>query len=172
VDEPDAAVPPLDGRDLAAGLDLAAVPLEIGGQRARHRREVHHAGLRRVQRRDPAGVRLDLAQAVGVEPAQPRHAVLTAAALELVEPGELAVVAGHDQLAAPLERDAVLLAVRVQLARALHAQACLQRPRRVVDPRVHDAAVVPGLVLRDGALALEHHHARVRTAAHELASDG
>ena len=61
-----------------------------------------------MKRRHPAGVRLDLAKPVRVEPAQPGHPVLAAAALEFVEPGKLALVARHDQLAAPLEGDAAL----------------------------------------------------------------
>ena len=118
---------------------------------------------------DPAGMRLDLAKPVGLEAAQPGHPVLAAAALQLVQPGQLALVAGDDQLAAPLERDAALPAVLVQLARALDAEPRLQRPGRVVDPRVDDAAVVPRLVLRHGVLALEHDHARVRAAPLQLA---
>ena len=42
---------------------------------------------------------------------------------------------GDDQLAGVLGRDSPRLAVVVHQARALHAQACLQRPRAVVDAR-------------------------------------
>ena len=85
---------------------------------------------------------------------------------------QLRLVARDDQLAALLERDAVLLAVGVQVARALHAQPRLERAGRVVDAGVDHAAVAAGLVLGDLALALEHHHARVRAAPQELARDG
>ena len=53
----------------------------------------------------PGRVRLDLAQLVGVDAPQARHAVRPAAALELVERGELRAVERDDQLAAPLDGD-------------------------------------------------------------------
>ena len=49
-----------------------------------------------------------------------------------------------------------LVAVLVHLARALHAQARLQRARRVVDAGVDHARVVAGLMGAELALALEH----------------
>ena len=49
--------------------------------------EVDDAGLRRVQRRHAAAVRLDLAQLGRRQPPQPGHPVLAPAPLELVEAG-------------------------------------------------------------------------------------
>jgi hypothetical protein len=113
-----------------------------------------------VQRGDAARVRLDLTQAGAVEAPQARHAVRVPAPLELVEARQLGLVERDDHLAAALVRDLVALAVLVQLARALDAEPRLQRPGRVVDPGVHYAAVVAGLVTPDAVLLLEHAHAQ------------
>ena len=91
------------------------------------------------------------------------------AALELLQAAELGGVGGDDQLAAALVGDVALLAVLVQLARALHAQARLQRAGRVVDAGVDHPGVVAGLVLADLLLALEHAHRRVRLPSRQLA---
>ena len=48
---------------------------------------------------DPARVGLDLAQLLGAEAAQARHAVRPGSALELAEPLELVLACGDDQLA-------------------------------------------------------------------------
>ena len=81
-------------------------------------------------------------------------------------------VGREDQLAAALVRDRALVAVRVQLARSLHAQPRLQRAGPVVDARVDHARAVAGLVR--GQLAAR---ARARTPTRaddvcQLARDG
>ncbi len=107
-----------------------------------------------------------------VEPPQPRDVVRAGAALELVQPRELGVVDGHDELAAALVAHAVLVAELVQLAGAGDAQLGLQRAGRVVDAGVDDAGVVAGLVGGDAVLALEDHHGGVRPAVQQLAGGG
>ena len=97
-------------------------------------------------------------------PAQAGHAVGLAAALELVQAVQLGGVGRDDHLAAALVRDAPLLAVLVHLARALDAQAGLERAGRVVDAGVDHAGVVAGLMRADLGLALEHAHRRARVA--------
>src|SRR5436853_607279 len=57
-------------------------------------------------------------------------------------------------------------------ARALHAEAGLQRAGRVVDAGVDHAAVVAGLVEADVLLLLEHAHRAVRAPDEQLARDG
>ena len=59
--------------------DLAARRAHVVGERPRDRGEVDDRGLRRVQRGDARGVRLDRADPRRVEPAQTRHAVRLAA---------------------------------------------------------------------------------------------
>src|SRR5207245_4060762 len=140
-----AAVCRSDRGDAALGADRAAGAGHVLGIGGRHACVVNDAGLRRVQRGDPGGVRLDLAELVRVQPAQARYAVGGSPALELLQPQKLAGVGGDDQLAATLGRDAALVAVVVQLPGALHAQPRLQRAGRVVDALVDDAGVVPGL---------------------------
>ena len=66
---------------------------------------------------------------------------------------------------------AALFAVLVHLARALDAQARLQRAGHVVDAGVDHAGVVAGLVGADVGLALEHAHRRAWIARDQLARD-
>jgi len=84
---------------------------------------------------------------------------------------ELFGLGSHDDLAAPFEGDAALLAERVQGPGPLDAQPGLERTRHVVDPRMDDAAVVPRLVPRDLALLLEHAYAQARVAPQQLTGD-
>src|ERR671935_2277875 len=84
--------------------------------------------------------------------------------LELVEAFELGGVERDDELAAALDRDVVALAERVELRRAVDAQPRLERPRRVVDAGVDDAAVVAGLVRAELGLAVDHGEAEARVA--------
>ena len=104
----------------------------------------------------PGDVRLELAELVAVEPPRPRHAVRVCASLELAQAVELALVEGHDELPALDVRQRALRAVRPQQVDPAAAEAGLERPRRVVDPGVDDAAVAPRLVGRDLGLLLEH----------------
>jgi hypothetical protein len=122
-----------------------------------------------VQAGDTADVRLDLGQLLSAQTAQPRHTIRRATALELVQPSQLLVRRGHDQLAAARRRDAALLTVRVQLAGAGHAQLRLQRARGVVDALVDDARVVAGLVSGDAPLPLQHLHTQARMPRQQLA---
>ncbi len=112
--------------------------------------------LGRVQGGHAAAVRLDLSDLLRAHAPQSRHSVLVAAALELVEATELALIAGDDQLAAAFVAHALAFAQLVQLPRALHAQPRLQRPRPVVDARVHHTAVARGLVATDAFVGLQH----------------
>ena len=104
----------------------------------------------------PSCVGLDLLELARSQPAQPGHAVLAAAALQLVEARHLGRSAGHDQLAAALVRDPLRLAVLVHAPRARHAQPGFQRSRLVVDAGMDHPAVVAGLVAGDVVLGFDH----------------
>src|SRR5439155_4354353 len=125
----------------------------------------------RVQRGDPARVGLETLDLRCVDVAQARHAVGPSPPPELLEPGQLRGVGGDDQLAAAIDGDAALLAVVIQLARALDAEPRLQRARRVVDAGMDDARVVSGLVRADLALALQYAHRGAWVATDQLARD-
>ena len=148
-----------DSRHLASAGDLAAPFAHVRRVGGGDRGEVHEAGARRVQSGDPAAVRLERADAIGVEAPQPGDAVRAAAALELVEAAKLCGLGGDDHLAARLTCDRPLFAIGVELARPRHAQARLQGPRQVVDAGVHHARVVARLMCADVRFALEHAHA-------------
>jgi hypothetical protein len=161
----------LDRLDAAASDDLAAGGAHVVGERAGDRLEVHDRGLGRVQRLDAAHVRLDLRDLAGGNPPQALHPVGGAAALELVELRPLGLRHRDDQLAVAAGGQAARLAVVVELARALGAQAGLERAGRVIDAGVQDAGVVPGLMEADIGLALEHRDGAVRLPRQQLARD-
>ena len=74
-----------------------------------------------------------------------------------------------DQLAGAAGREPARLAVVEELARALGAEARLERAGGVVDARVQDAGVVAGLMEARDRLALEHRDGAVRRARQQLA---
>jgi hypothetical protein len=109
-----------------------------------------------VKGRDAAGVGLDLADLVLVQPPQAGDPVGLAAELELGEAGQLRLVDGDDQLAVALEGQALCRAVLGEESRPLDAEPRLQRARGVVDAGVDDAARMPRLVGGDSVRRLEH----------------
>ena len=163
------------GRDAAHGAmsgNQAPALVHLLGERPRHRREVDDAGGRGVQAGHSARVGLELLYPVAVEPPQAGDPVRMPTALELVEPRQLVVARGDDDLAAALGRDAALVAVLVQQPRALDAQPRLERAGRVVDAGVDHAAVAPRLVHPDLAFLLENADAEPRAADQQLACHG
>ena len=121
---------------------------------------------------DAGGVGLELGELRGAQAAQAGHRVGAAAALELVQARELALVQGDDDLAAALDGDAALLAVVVQARGALDAQARLQRAGLVVDAGVDDPGVVAGLARAHLAGRVDHGHAQPGTSREQLARAG
>ena len=72
------------------------------------------------------------------------------------KPLELALLRRHDHLAAALVSDAVLPAELIHELEPLGAEARLVGAWFVVDARVDDAAIVPGLMRRDPRLFVEN----------------
>ena len=129
--------------DPAAGGDRAAGALDVTGEGFGHRREVDHPGLRGVERREAARVRLDLSDLIGADPPQARHAVGAAPPLELVEPGQLGSLSVAT-ISFPLRRASIPAprSRRRGVPGALDAEPGLERARRVVDPGVDHPARV------------------------------
>ena len=169
----DRAAPLLaDGTNLAGQTHGSAGRREIRGVALGNPDEVNDPRDGRVQRRDADGVRLDLGDLGSLQTAEALDPVRLPAALELVQAGQLVRARGDDQLAVAARDDPPLVAVRVKLARPLHAQARLQGAGLVVDACVDDPARVTGLVPRDPGLALEDRDRGTVVAPRELAGDG
>ena len=83
------------------------------------------------------------------------EAVLDAASEEGAEPLELQIVCGHNELAALLERQAVMSADFARRLDARPAERRLQAAGGIIDAGMDDAAVVPGLVGSDFLLLLD-----------------
>ena len=167
-----APVAALDARHRVAEAHLAAARGHVVGQRPRDGGEVDDAGGGRVQGGDAPHVGLDVGQRVRAQAAQARHAVRAGPALELVQPPQLVRPDGDDDLARARQGDAVLGAEGLQELAAPAAEPGLQRPRRVVDAGVDDAAVVPRLPGADRARALQDHDPGAGAAHEQLAGDG
>jgi len=158
-------------RDLGRETDLPAGGLDLGGERIRHRDEVRDGGLRRVQRRETSGVRLDLDDLLRPDPTQSRDAVLGACLLQGSQPSELVGLHRHHELAHLVVGDLVLGAVVAEQLPAAGAQHRLETARLVVDARVHHARVVAGLVGCEAVLLLEDHHLLKGISSQQLAAD-
>src|ERR1700704_114013 len=124
-----------------------------------------------MKRCDASGVRLHRLDLAAIEPAKAANAVGATAAFELPQARELRDLRSDDQLAAAIVGDTPLLAVAIELGRALQAQPRLQRPRGVVDAGVQHARVVQALVGAEPSLALQHADRGPRFAAGHLTRD-
>ena len=131
--------------------------------------EIDRERLGRMERAQPRDVRLELAQTLGPDLGDTRHAVGTTAPVQLVEPRELRLVGGDDHLAAAQHGDLSLLAVADQPFCALRAETRLERARRVVDATVDDPAGTAGLVQADLRLLVEDGDPQARMSQRQRA---
>ena len=125
-----------------------------------------------VKSLQPNGIRFDFGDLAGADPAQAGNRVGAAARLEIVEPGQFPGVGRHDELAAALVGDRVVIAVVVHQPRTLHAQPGLQRAGLVVDAAVNHPGVVAALVPGGGGLPLQHRDGVVGTPGDPLPGHG
>ncbi len=142
---------------------------QVRSKRPGHVGEVDDPRRGRVQGGDPPAMRLHVGELGGRQPPQPGYLVLPSAPLQLVQGRQFARIARHDHLPAAVVADPVLVAELVHLARALHAQARLERPGHVVDARVDDPAVGARLTARHRGSSLEHDRAQPGPAPRQLA---
>ena len=113
------------------------------------------------ERADAGRMGLELTDALGPDLLEAGDLVGHRALADGREGRKLGRVERDDELAGPLDRDAALVAVRLQVALALATEARLQRAGRVVQPGVEHAAVVAGLMARDVRLLLDERDAQV-----------
>src|SRR5262249_15274486 len=90
------------------------------------------------------------------------EAIGSATLVDGLQPRQLALVGRHDDLAAPLPPDAMGVAELLHEPPALDAEAGLQRAGLVVDARMDDAAVVPGLMGAEPRLLVDDDEPRPR----------
>src|SRR5271155_5157625 len=116
-------------------------------------------------------MRLERLDLPALQPAQARHAVGRSSPEQLPQAGHLCLPRSHDDLPTGLMGNVMLGAVTVKLARSLHAQTRLQRPRRVVEAGVNHARVVTRLMRSELRLALEQAHRQASVASAQLARE-
>ena len=159
--------------DLVAEQDLRAGGDRVGGKRLRHLGEVDNRGRRRVQGADAADVGFQLAQFFGPDYSNAGDAVGARPLLDVVQIARSFDLVERDQhLAAGDPADAADLAELFEQADAPAAQQRLVGTGLVVEARVDDAAVAPGLVGRQAVFLLEQRDVRIRVALECLAGDG
>ena len=122
--------------------------------------------------RSPCGVGFDLAQALRPHDLQPGYAVGLRPGPQRLETRQFLLVQGHDELAGLAERDGMGLGERFEFGLALAAQPRLERPGCVVQAGVEDAAVVAGLMGRQGRLTFDQGEPHVRPAPQQLVRGG
>ena len=144
--------------------DVVAIGIGDGAEVGDRRR-------RRVQCGETGRVRLDVGDARPLDPGETRHAVGRGRDLQRVEPTDLRLVDGDDQLAALLVRQLALPAVIPQQLTAAGAQDGLEAAGLVVDAGVHDPGVVAGLVSAETVLLLEDVDGEPGIPTGELATD-
>jgi len=128
--------------------DLPAGRLHPPGQHLTHLPVVDDAGRLDPECFDRRDMRLDLTDLR--RPDQPcRNPVRPGAVGEAVQRRTLVLLDGDDELATALDRDAVGPREREHRRRTGDAHPRLETSRRVVQTRVDDAGVAPGLVLRE-----------------------
>ena len=118
--------------------------------------EIRDARAGTPERPNAGGVWLNLVDALRPHLLEAFDPVGLGPRLERGQPRQLRLVQRHDELARERDGDPALGAVALHEALACTAEQCLLRARRVVQPRVDDAGVVPGLVGRNLRLALQH----------------
>ena len=122
-----------------------------------------------MQGGDAAHVRLQLAQLLGTDDRHTRYTVGQCPLPDAVEPRALDLVEGHENLAAGDPADASLFAELLEKADAPAAQHRLLRAGLVIQARMHDAAVAPGLMRCEPVLLLEQRHVRIGATFEKLA---
>src|SRR3989441_6041581 len=167
--DPDLVLADRQADDRGLEPDLDAEGGDLPSDRQGDLRVVDDPRFGHPQTASAADRRLDRLQAAGVEELDAGQAVRPTALAQLRELAALVLARRHDELAAELDRDPAVLAVVDEELPSLDAEARLRRARRVVQARMDDAAVVPGLMTRYGGLFLEHQHAPRWVAQYELA---
>ncbi len=105
------------------------------------------------------GVRLDLLDLVPADAAQPWHSIHIRPGVERVEPFEVGLGNGDDELSALVVRKAALRAVLAEQGNATCAQLCFEAARCVVDAGMDDTGVVARLMHRHPVFLLHYDHA-------------
>ena len=155
-------------RHRRAGENVAAGRLKFAGVCVGDAHIVHDAGMRRPQRADAGGVRLNLRQAFRPYDFQIRHAVGDAALVQVLQPAQLAFVGRHDNLAAGVVFNLVRIAEGHQSVFPAHAEPRFPRTGAVINAGMDDAAVMPGLVLSQPFLFLNDGNAQAGRGVQQL----
>ena len=155
------------GAEQQGGAGALEAPHEGRADRA----VVDDPGRGHVQGRDGTDVRLVLPGLLAGEPGD-LEPVGEPALVQPREAGQLVLAGGHDELAADLVGDALLLGEGDHRRRAGAAHEGLLRAGRVVEAGVDHPAVAPGLVGGPAVLLLDQGDVGVRVLAAEPLGDG
>jgi hypothetical protein len=162
-------VAPPDRRHFVAEVHVGAGFAGVLGVVARDHSPVDDAGDGGEDRPQPAAIRFAFLDLLRIEQLEVVDAVLPPTLVKLLEANELGLFGRDDQLADHLIRDGLGVAVGPRQRVTLDTQPRLERPRLIVDARMDDAAVVPGLMLVVLGLFFDVRKLEARVAVQELA---
>ena len=154
------------GKDVTAGL------LEFIGEGDGYFCKVDYPRVGRPQCAHSNGVRLDLFQSFWADDLQVRHSVGRSPLKEVLEAAKFRLVQGDYDLSALLIFDLILIAELDHVVQAGDAELGLVGAGPVVDPRVHHATIMAGLVRGKLRLFLDHSDPPVGGAFHQLHGRG
>ncbi len=157
---------PPDPADLRPGSDLAAAGHDRLAQGEGEPAPVDDPGAGNVERAKASDLRLHLQHRLRPQRAQ-GHPVGLGSLGDGRQPRKLSLRGRHDELAADLVRDPVLVGEGDGGTHPLGAEAGLERSWRVGVGRMDDAAVATGLVGGEHALLLHHDEAQARARLEE-----
>ncbi len=157
--------------DFRAGHYASAALRDPRREPLAHPTVVHDSRLGDVERFDSRRMRLDLAEALRREALAP-HPVGGGALVQPLESPALRLVQGHDHLATDVVGNSLLGAEPLHRRLSRAAVRGLQRSRPVIDSRVEDAGVAPGLVKRDRRLLLENYDGSPRSLRQQTMGGG
>ena len=138
--------------------DDAASRLQISQKRQHQGMGIDDAGGGRPQCSDGANLRLHRRNLAGADDLQIMHAGVRAAGPDGLEPADLRLVSGDDQLAAAGMGDASFGQIGIEPVLAGHAEPRLQRTLRIVEAGMDDLAVARGCLGADPFGGLDHQH--------------
>ncbi|MNN22455.1 hypothetical protein D3C81_1358130 [compost metagenome] len=161
----------VDGDHFAVVADFATGGFELTAHGGGDLGVVHDAARRHKDTAQADDVRLALAQLGGRQPSTPQP-IGFGAVPQRAHALHFQVVGGHQQLAALVVTDAVLVAEGLGGLVAFQAEARLQAARGVVDAGMDYATVVAGLVLGRAGLFLQQEDFCVRVNLGQLHGRG
>lgn len=158
----------VNGNDFGAELDIGSLSRDDFGKGRGDHFVVDDPGRRHEQSGEPCDIGLELHEADVIDPFS-GDAVLLGALEESLHMDALAIIGGDEKLAAIFEFYAVFHAESLSRGSAFAAKSGLQTSRRIINARMDDPAVVPGLMAGNGGFFFQNNDRGTRPCPQNFA---